>query len=855
VGAELAEVTIHSGRKRSQPPRPRRAHHLLDEMPPGRLAAGAISIVASGRGCLLRELCRRPTQRHQRQGVYAALVRRYSAHHLSLDGVEDAAEQAVEPRPSPPPVSLAKSLAFLAEESAEAVQRQRKPLTRMERKRLAELRIKKRVKAQYLNGKFYDLMGKVVASAETLEDAYDIVRLNSNVDLASAKDDVCFVTLAEHLRSGEFDVRANAFSVVAKRRGEGCLVLPRLNLKVVQEAIRVVLEVVYRPQFSKISHGCRSGRGYHSALRFVSDEIGVPDWFFTVPLHKEVDSNVNSKLIYLIQEKIEDIQLVAFMQKMFDAKVINLVFGGYPKGHGLPQEGVLAPILMNIYLDSFDHEVFKICLKHEGLGSEATNVSEDHGSNLRRWFRSQLKEKDENSEDQTGCQTKIKLYACRYMDEIFVAVSGSRDVAEDVKSEIVAYLRKSLYLEVDDRLRLMPVKRNMQGLQFCGVFVRVETKENAKLKAVHKLKEKIGLFASQKQEIWDAMNLRLGKKWLAYGLRRIKESEIKPLGLSTPLLDHIAKFRKEGMKTDHWFKTLLKVWMQDVNAKNELNEDVLVSKYIAEPALAQDLRDAFYNFQKQAKDYISSETAATEALLSNLKRVESISTCTDGGIIKIHASLSYIQKCLYRYGLINLEGFPRHVSALVLQDDELIVSWFAGIIHRWIRWFSEVDNFKELQLMFVESVRKSCIRTLSAKYRMYEKLTEKRFELDHGIPMVEDFEATIKPLESSYSFASTDEALMYGISSSGLFVLTLSRVRVPTQQFNCFVMGCQSASPSMYLLHVKEKQRFPGWRTGFSSSIHGSLDGRRIGLCTQHVKDLYLGHISLQSVDFGSLVR
>jgi hypothetical protein len=234
------------------------------------------------------------------------------------------------------------------------------------------------------------------------------------------------------------------------------------------------------------------------------------------------------------------------------------------------------------------------------------------------------------------------------------------------------------------------------------------------------------------------------------------------------------------MKTDHWFKTLLKVWMQDVNAKNELNEDVLLSKYIAEPALAQGLRDAFYNFQKQAKDYISSETAATEALLSNLKSEESTSTCTNGSAIKINAPLSYIQKCLHRYGIINLEGFPRHVSALVLQDDELIVSWFAGIIHRWIRWFSEVDNFKEPQLMFVECVRKSCIRTLSAKYRMYEKLTEKRYELDdHGIPMVEDFEAIIKPLESSYSVASTDEALMYGIFSSGLVVLTLSRVKSP----------------------------------------------------------------------------
>ncbi|XP_066373734.1 nuclear intron maturase 4, mitochondrial-like [Miscanthus floridulus] len=668
-----------------------------------------------------------------------------------------------------------------------------------------------------------------------------------SVDLASAKDDVCFVTLAEELRSGEFDVRANAFSVVAKRK-RGHLVLPGLNLKVVQETIRVVLEVVYWPQFSKISHGCRSGRGYHSALRFITDEIGVPDWCFTVPLHKE--------------EKIDDTLLVAFMQNMFDAKVINLVFGGYPKGHGLPQEGVLAPILMNIYLDSFDHEVFRICLKHEGLGLEATNVLEDRGSNLRRWFRSQLKGRGENSEDQTNCQTKTKLYACRYMDEIFVAVSGSRDVAEDMKSEMVAYLNKSLYLEVDDKIHLVPIRRNPRGLQFAGFVGRVETKENAKLKAVHKLKEKIRLFASQKQEIWDAMNLRVGKKWLAYGLRRIKESEIKSLGVSTPLLDHIAQFRKEGMKTDHWFKTLLKVWMQDVNAKNELNEDVkkkgadvLLSKYIAEPALAQDLRDAFYNFQKQAKDYISSETAAMEALLSNLKSEESTSTCT-GGSVKIHAPLSYIQKCLHRYGIINLEGFPRHVSALLLQHDELIVSWFAGIVHRWIRWFSEVDSFKELQLMFVDCVRKSCIRTLSAKYRMYEKLTEKRFELDdYGIPMVEDFEAIIKPLESSYSVASTDEVLVYGISGSGLVVLTLSRVRVPTRQFNCFVMGCQSASPSMYVLHVKEKQRFPGWRTGFSSSIDGILDGKRIGLCTQHIKDIYLGHISLQSVDFGSLIR
>jgi hypothetical protein len=285
------------------------------------------------------------------------------------------------------------------------------------------------------------------------------------------------------------------------------------------------------------------------------------------------------------------------------------------------------------------------------------------------------------------------MYACRHMDEIFVAVAGSRDVAEDIKYEIVSYLRRTLYLDVDDRLYLMPIRGNSRGLQFAVTMIRVETKEIARLKAVHKLKQKVGLFASQKQEIWDAMNLRVGKKWLAYGLRRIKESEIKSLGLSTPLLDHIAQFRKEGMKTDHWFKTLLKEWMQDTNAKNEVNEDILLSKYIAEPALPQELKDAFDNFQNQTQDYISSETAATESLLSSLKNKEPISTCSDSVVINIHAPLSHIQKCLHRYGVINLEGFPRHV-ALVLQDDELIVSWFAGIINRWIRWLSDVDNFK-----------------------------------------------------------------------------------------------------------------------------------------------------------------
>ncbi|KAB8103207.1 hypothetical protein EE612_035517 [Oryza sativa] len=169
-----------------------------------------MSFLAPGRGRLLRVL---PTRRHrlpppQGSGGYAACFRRCKAHFL-LDGVEDAVEEP--PSRSSHRCHLRRAWPLSPRSRPWPLRGRGSPLLRMERKRLAELRIKKRVKAQYLNGKFHDLMANVVASTDTLEDAYDIVRLNSNIDMSSVRDDVCFATLAELLRTGEFDVRANVY--------------------------------------------------------------------------------------------------------------------------------------------------------------------------------------------------------------------------------------------------------------------------------------------------------------------------------------------------------------------------------------------------------------------------------------------------------------------------------------------------------------------------------------------------------------------------------------------------------------------------------------------------------------------
>ncbi|XP_058077514.1 nuclear intron maturase 4, mitochondrial [Magnolia sinica] len=749
-------------------------------------------------------------------------------------------------------ISLAKSLASLPDEFP--IPNERKPLTRMELKRLIEIRMKKRVKEQQMDGKFHDLMAKVIANPRTLQDAYNSIRLNSNIELTSDSDDLCFVSLAEQLSSGVFDIKANISLFSTKSGTKEVLVLPNLKLKIIQEAIRIAIDVVYRPHFSKISHGCRSGRGHHSALRYICKEIRNPDWWFTLNMNKKADSAILNKLISTMEEKIEDTGLYSILRSMFDAQVLNLEFGGFPKGQGLPQEGVLSPILMNIYLDLFDCEFYRMRMRYEGLGQDVDVAQEgERQSNLRRWFRRQLDDDcDVHAEESSG----LRLHACRCMDEIFLAVSGSKEIALSLKVDIQNYLTNSLYLDVDAQAEISSFD-SPHGVQFLGMVVRASIRESAAVRAVHKLKDKVRLFAAQKQELWDAGTVRIGKKWLAHGLKKTKESEIKHLADSSSILNQISHFRKDGMKTDHWFKFLLKIWMQDVNAKAEDNEKAVLSKYIAEPALPQDLRDSFYNFQKQAQEYITSETATTLALLSSSGINDASSSSSAKNITsKTEVSIYFIKKSLVRYGLVNREGYPRRVSPLILQDDIQIIYWFEGLVRRWLKWYCECDNFGDVKLMIVEHVRNSCIRTLASKHRMQEIEIEKQFESELScIPSTQEIESDMMAMASKFQLYDGDESLMYGITYSGLCMLSLARISDPLRSCNCYVFGCLATATGIYTLHVKERQKFPGWKTGFLMAIHPSLHRRRIGLCKLHVKDLYLGYISLQCINFGASCR
>ncbi|GKE54575.1 maturase [Tanacetum coccineum] len=85
-----------------------------------------------------------------------------------------------------------------------------------------------------------------------------------------------------------------------------------------KEAIRMVLESIYDPEFPDTSH-FRSGRGCHSALRRIKEEWGTSRWFLEFDIRKCFHTIDRHRLIPIFKEEIGDPKFFYPIQKVFSA--------------------------------------------------------------------------------------------------------------------------------------------------------------------------------------------------------------------------------------------------------------------------------------------------------------------------------------------------------------------------------------------------------------------------------------------------------------------------------------------------------------------------------------------------------
>jgi retron-type reverse transcriptase len=123
--------------------------------------------------------------------------------------------------------------------------------------------------------------------------------------------------------------------------------------KIMKEAIRMVLEFIYDPEFPDTSH-FRSGRGCHSVLRRIKEEWGISRWFLEFDIRKCFHTIDRHRLISIFKEEIDDPKFFYFIQKVFSA---GRLVGGEKGPYSVPHSVLLSALLGNIYLHKLDQEI------------------------------------------------------------------------------------------------------------------------------------------------------------------------------------------------------------------------------------------------------------------------------------------------------------------------------------------------------------------------------------------------------------------------------------------------------------------------------------------------------------------
>ncbi len=158
--------------------------------------------------------------------------------------------------------------------------------------------------------------------------------------------------LTRRVHDGTYDPLPVKRVFIAKADGTmRPLGLPALEDKIVQQAVRWVVEPIWESEFCDESYGYRPKRSAHQALNSVFMAICYKkvNWILDADIQSFFDTLDHGWLQSFIEHRIADKRLVRLLMKWLKAGVMDREQWRASEA-GTPQGGLIGPLLANLYL-------------------------------------------------------------------------------------------------------------------------------------------------------------------------------------------------------------------------------------------------------------------------------------------------------------------------------------------------------------------------------------------------------------------------------------------------------------------------------------------------------------------------
>lgn len=212
--------------------------------------------------------------------------------------------------------------------------------------------------------KWHSLFDKVFALSN-LEEAWQQVQANGGAAGIDGMTIAIFTRDApERLAHLHQDLRNKTYRPQPVRRvhipksggGQRPLGIPTIRDRIVQQALRQVLEPIFEAKFSHRSHGFRPQRGCRTALSVVDQALRHGySWVVDADIAAFFDTVDHEKLLTALNEEVADGSVLRLIRFILQAGVVlPSASESEPTEEGTPQGGPLSPLLANVYLHAFD---------------------------------------------------------------------------------------------------------------------------------------------------------------------------------------------------------------------------------------------------------------------------------------------------------------------------------------------------------------------------------------------------------------------------------------------------------------------------------------------------------------------